>query len=323
LNETKRPGDGVPTLTEELKARARALGFTHAGVARAEVMQNEGAHLRSWLDRGFHAGMKWMAREPERRSDPRIVLPGARSVLVVALNYYTSSIHESAGGVGKISRYAWGDDYHDIVGRRLESLQGWLESRLPAERSLTYVDTGPILEKAWAQRAGLGWIGKNGNVITRDRGSWIFLGVVLTTADLNPDMPATDHCGACTRCIDACPTDAIVAPTVIDSNRCLSYLTIEHRGEITGPVTTQFEGWIYGCDICQDVCPWNIKFARPSPEPGFQAREGQAAPDLKSWAEMTAEDFARRFAGSPIRRAKHSGLLRNIAIVLRGMTRAR
>jgi epoxyqueuosine reductase len=264
--------------------------------------------------------MTWMEREPERRSDPRLVLPGARSVVVVAMNYYTPHRHESAHGAGKISRYAWGDDYHDIVGARLASLQRWLEQRVPAAASLTYVDTGPILEKSWAQRAGLGWIGKHANVITPDRGSWVFLGVILTTALLDPDRPATDHCGTCTRCIEACPTDAIVQPGVVDANRCLSYLTIEHRGEITGPITSQFDGWIYGCDVCQDVCPWNMKFARPSPEAGFQPREGQAAPRLTSWAAMTAEEFAARFAGSPIRRAKFAGLLRNISIVLRGMT---
>jgi epoxyqueuosine reductase len=314
-------GDPMAPLEQELKQQALALGFTHVGIARAEVLHAERQRLAAWLGRGLHAGMKWMERDPDKRTDPGMVLEGACSVVVAAMNYYTPHGHEASPDVGKISRYAWGEDYHTIVVKRLDLLRQWLHERVPESKSLTYADTGPILEKAWAQRAGVGWIGKNGNVITRDRGSWVFLGVMLTTARLQPDRPETDHCGSCTRCIDACPTDAIVESGVIDSNRCISYLTIEHRAAISGPVADQFEGWIYGCDICQDVCPWNVKFARPTTEPGFQPRAGQVAPSLASWAEMTAGEFAERFAGSPIRRTKHAGLIRNIEIVLRTLTR--
>jgi epoxyqueuosine reductase len=316
-----RCGERMPPIEEELKRQARALGFAHAGFARAEALPLERSRLKAWLAKGYQAGMKWMERDPDKRSDPRLVLEGARSVVVVAMNYYTPHVHGAGPEAGKISRYAWGDDYHTILGRKLEALSDWLEERVPGSTCLAYADTGPILEKPWAERSGLGWIGKNGNLITRDEGSWVFLGVMLTTVELAPDAPETDHCGRCTRCIEACPTDAIVEPRVIDSNRCLSYLTIEHRGEIAGPVEDRFEGWIYGCDICQDVCPWNLKFARPADEPGFQPREGSVSPPLASWAEMTAGEFASRFAGSPIRRTKHAGLMRNIGIVLRALTR--
>jgi epoxyqueuosine reductase len=308
----------MPTLTEQVKNQAIALGFSHVGVAAARALEPEGGRLSAWLARGFHAGMKWMERSPERRIDPRNVLRGAKSVIVVAMNYYTDVSHPEAPGTGKISRYAWGDDYHDIVGTRLDRLKTWLRERAPSAEALAYVDTGPVMEKAWAARAGVGWIGKHGNVITRNMGSWVFLGVIITTLELDPDGPATDHCGTCTRCIEACPTDAIVLPGVVDSARCISYLTIEHRGEIAGDVAGQFEGWIYGCDICQDVCPWNVKFATPTSEPGFRPREGNRAPVLDAWAAMDASEFSRRFSKSPIKRTKLAGLLRNVAVALRG-----
>jgi epoxyqueuosine reductase len=215
--------------------------------------------------------------------------------------------------VGKVSRYAWGEDYHRVVLRKLNELQAWVEKEFPGERALAYVDTGPLAEKALAVRAGIGWQGKHTNVITTDRGSWVFLGEVVTTLDIPQDVPALDHCGSCTLCIEACPTGAIVEPYVVDSARCLSYLTIEHRGPVNEPPA--YEGWIYGCDICQDVCPWNEKFAHPSSEPAFQPRQGNVAPRLEEWEKMTEEGFRERFAGSPIRRAKWEGLLRNVRIV--------
>jgi epoxyqueuosine reductase len=198
----------------------------------------------------------------------------------------------------------------------LRSLAGWIESEVPGSVSKAYVDTGPLMEKVWAQRAGIGWIGKHSNLITTELGSWIFLGEVVTTAAFEHDDPAVDHCGTCRLCIDACPTDALSEPYVVDSHRCLSYLTIEHRGEITDEVTGKFEGWIYGCDICQDVCPWNEKHATPSPEPGFAPRAHNRAPVLEEWSIMTEQEFREMFKGSAMKRTKHQGLLRNVRIVL-------
>ncbi len=304
------------TLTERIKAKALELGFTKVGIARAEELTEEALRLRQWLGRGFHASMEWMARNVEKRTDPRRIVPGAKSVICVAMNYFTPTTHVNASGVGKISRYAWGDDYHDIVGDKLKALWGWLQEEFPGVEGRYYVDTGPVMEKVWAQRAGIGWIAKHSNVITQEVGSWVFLGEVITTLELKYDEPATDHCGTCTLCIEACPTEAIVEPYVVDSARCLSYLTIEHRGEIEGDVRERFENWIYGCDICQDVCPWNHKFAAATDEQGFFPREWNVAPRLEAWSGMTQEEFSEKFNRSPIKRTKLAGLKRNIEVVL-------
>jgi epoxyqueuosine reductase len=304
------------TPTERIKSKALELGFTKVGIARADELIEEVGRLQEWLARGYHATMSWMARNVERRSDPRRIVPGARSVICVALNYYTPAEHTEAPGVGKISRYAWGDDYHDIVAEKLKVFWNWLQSEFPGVEGRYYVDTGPVMDKVWAQRAGIGWIAKNSNVITQEVGSWVFLGEVITTLALDYDEPATDHCGTCTLCLDACPTQAIVEPYVVDSTKCLSYLTIEHRGEIDGSVRERFENWIYGCDICQDVCPWNQKFAVETREQGFHPRPENLAPQLEAWIEMTEEEFREKFKRSPVKRAKLAGLKRNIRIVV-------
>lgn len=300
---------------ERIKAFGRGLGFSLIGFTRAVPLEEEGHFLKEWLARGFDATMSWMGRTADKRSDPRRVLEGAKSVIATGYNYYHPISHTNAPDVGKISRYAWGEDYHTIVLKKLEAFAEWLISTHEGCTALAYVDTGPLLEKALAARAGIGWQGKHTNVISQELGSWMFLGEIITTLDLPPDEPAVDHCGTCTLCIDACPTDAIVEPYVVDSGRCLSYLTIEHRGDISGDVRNQFEQWIFGCDICQDVCPWNEKFARPSDEPRFLPRAEHKAPPLQTWSTMTPEEFKARFAGSPVRRAKWEGLMRNIRIV--------
>ena len=299
-----------------IKRHARDLGFTHVGIARAEDLAPEGELLREWLDRGYHAGMKWMTRDPERRSDPREVLPGARSVVAVAMNYYSPEQHAAGPDQGKISRYAWGDDYHDILEKRLFQLEEQMHALLPDAQTRRYADTGPVMDKAWAVRAGIGWLGKHSNVITRDRGSWVFLGEILTTAQLEYDRPIADFCGTCTACIEACPTDAIVEPYVVDANRCISYLTIEHRGEhIPGASRWDFHNWVFGCDICQDVCPWN-SFAVQTAENGFAPREGNLRPDLHELAEIEDSAFRERFRKSPVKRCKPSGMRRNARTVL-------
>ncbi len=302
------------TSTERIKEKALDLGFTKVGVAKAEPLAAEAGHLQEWLSRGYHASMAWMSRGVDKRTDPRIVLPGAKSVICVALNYNTPTQHPNERGVGKISRYAWGDDYHDILTPKLKQLWEWMEQEFPGMGGRYYVDTGPVMDKVWAQRAGIGWIAKHTNVITPEVGSWVFLGELITTMELDYDQAATDHCGTCSLCVEACPTDAIVEPYVVDANKCLSYLTIEHRGDIPGDVVNQFENWIYGCDICQDVCPWNQKFSTASSDDRFSPRPFNVAPKLDEWREMSQADFTTKFKGSAIKRTKLEGLRRNVRL---------
>ncbi len=295
-----------------VKGAALEFGFSHVGIARADVPLREARALGEWLEKKYHATMGWMERTRDRREDPSLLLPGVKSVIAVGMNYYTPYSH--ANERGKISRYAWGDDYHAVLGERLGRFQEWLRENFPASRFLWYADTGAVMDKVWAQRAGIGWEGKHTNVITSDMGSWVFLGEVLTTLELDPDAPATDHCGTCTLCIEACPTGAIVEPYVVDANLCISYLTIEHRGEF--PPGARLDGWLFGCDVCQDVCPWNTKFARAAEGQHFQPRQGNLDPPLESWEGMSQVEFEKQFAGSAIRRAKWSGFVRNVRELL-------
>ena len=308
------------SLTSLIRARAQELGIQKIGIARAERLDIEGERLRQWVERGYSGSMSWMGRNVERRVDPREVLTGANSVLVAAVNYYTDIQHSDDPSTGKISRYAWGDDYHDVVKKKLDLLLEYIKTVCPDAEGRVYVDTGPIMEKVWAQRAGIGWEGKHTNVISIEYGSWIFLGEILLTLELEYDAPALDHCGTCTLCIDVCPTDAISEPYVVDSNRCISYLTIEHRGEIAVSLGENFDRWVYGCDICQDVCPWNEKFASPSSTDAFLPRERNIAPPLAGLIGMTQEEFSRSFSKSPIKRTKLSGLQRNARVVAKTST---
>lgn len=304
-------------LTEEVKARARAFGFQKVGVVRAEALTGERARLEEWLARGHQAGMSWMARDVARRTDPRELLAGARSVVVVALNYFTPHEHTREQGTGKISRYAWGDDYHDVLGERLRSLLDSVRALAPEVQGKVCVDAQPSMDKAWAVRAGLGWIGKHTNLITREYGSWVFLGELILDVELEYDSArGDDHCGTCTLCIEACPTGAIVEPYVVDSALCISHATIELRDpELPGDVAPNLEGWLYGCDTCQDVCPWN-RFEQPSDEPRFEPRPGNVSPALGEIVSLTHESYVERFRRSPIKRAKLSGLQRNARALL-------
>jgi epoxyqueuosine reductase len=302
-----------PHFTTRLKERALALGFDKVGIVPAAPLDTERARLEEWLQRGYHGEMSWMARDPERRTDPRLLMPEARSVVVVALNYFTPHAHEDADPArGKISRYAWGDDYHDVVGGKLKELLAWIKAECPAAEGKPCVDIQPMMDKAWAVRAGLGWIGKHTNLITRELGSWVFLGELLVNLELEYDaVPSEDHCGTCTLCLEACPTGAITEPYVVDSNRCISYATIELRApEIPASVATNLEGWLYGCDICQDVCPWN-RFEQPTTETRFEPREGHVAANLSDLLALTPDAYAARFRRTAIKRAKLHGLQRN------------
>ena len=295
-------------LTAAIKRRARELGFDKVGVARAGALAGEGARLREWLGRGYAGTMGWMERSADKRADPSLHLESARSVVCVALNYYTPHPHGGAPGTGKVSRYAWGDDYHDVLGEKLRALLAWVRERVPGVEGKIAVDSSPVMDKAWARRAGLGWIGKHSNLITPEMGSWVFLGELLLSAELEYDEPAVpDQCGSCTACIDACPTGAIVEPYVVDANRCISYATIELRDESL-PYDTG--GWVYGCDICQDVCPWN-RFQQETDEGRFQPRDGFVEPDLGALEGLTPEAFASKFRRSPMKRAKLYGIKRN------------
>jgi len=317
MTEALREAPAPALLTEALKKRAAELGFQKVGVVRAEALREEGARLEEWLRRGFHGEMAWMARAPERRTDPSLFLPGARSVVVVAMNYYTPHEHTGGPGTGKISRYAWGDDYHDVLGERLRELLAFVKELAPEAEGKVCVDAQPTMDKAWAVRAGLGWIGKHTNLITRDYGSWVFLGEIILDIELEYDARREeDHCGTCTLCIDSCPTGAITEPYVVDSKRCLSYATIELRApELPPEVHGHLDGWLYGCDVCQDVCPWN-RFEQETGEPRFQPRPDSVSADLLKIVELTPEDFAARFRRSPVKRAKLSGLQRNARALL-------
>jgi epoxyqueuosine reductase len=310
-------GTSPRELARLIKERAAAEGFEKAGIVPARTLDREFDQLGEWLRRGYQGEMKWMARDPEMRTDPRKLFPAARSVIVVAKNYYTPAQHESDDETGKVSRYAWGDDYHEVVGARLHSLLAWIKEIIPAAEGKVCVDIQPMLDKAWAVRAGLGWLGKHTNVITTEYGSWVFIGELLLNLELEYDtQQVEDHCGSCTLCIDACPTAAITEPYVLDSNKCISYATIELRAaEIPAEVKENLDGWLYGCDVCQDVCPWN-RFAQVTDETRFQPRAGNVNAELSQVLELTPETYADRFRSSSMKRAKLAGLQRNARAVL-------
>ncbi|HEY0078229.1 MAG TPA: tRNA epoxyqueuosine(34) reductase QueG [Pyrinomonadaceae bacterium] len=304
-------------LSARIRERALALGFDAVGIVEAAPLDAERERLEEWLARGFAGEMQWMARDTARRTDPRMLLPSARSIVVVALNYYTPHRHGDDPSTGKISRYAWGDDYHDVLGDKLRQLLAWIKEEWPGTEGKVCVDAQPTMDKAWAVRAGLGWIGKHSNLITREHGSWVFLGELLLSLELEYDArPSEDHCGTCTLCLEACPTAAIVEPYVVDSSKCISYATIELRREsLPEEVAERLEGWLYGCDICQDICPWN-RFQQPTAEARFEPREGSVSAPLAKILELTPEAYAERFRRSPVKRAKLTGLQRNARALL-------
>jgi epoxyqueuosine reductase len=303
-------------LRDQIKAEATALGFDLVGFTSAEPLAHS-ERLRSWVAQGFAGEMGYMSRDVDKRVDPSRVWPEVRSIIVLGMNYYTSSaMPEASPGRGWIARYAWGQDYHTVLGDKLQALVAFIRDQEGGDaQARWYVDTGPILERELAWRAGLGWPGKNTNLINRRVGSWLFLGAILLNRDLVYDAPAPAHCGTCTRCLVACPTRALVAPGVLDSRRCISYLTIELRGAIPRELRPLMGTHIFGCDICQAVCPWNRQ-APVSSQPAFQPRAGFAAPELIPLLRLSDDEFRSRFRGTPITRAKRRGFLRNVAVAL-------
>lgn len=306
-------------LSRRIKENAFGEGFEKVGIVPAERLIGEHDRLLAWLERGYQGEMAWMARDPEQRTDPRKLFPAARSVVVVAKNYYTTHKHTDDPATGKVSRYAWGDDYHEVIVAKLRSLLAWIKDEVPQAEGKVCVDIQPMMDKAWGQRAGLGWIGKHTNLITTEYGSWVFIGELLLNIDLEYETEiVADHCGSCTLCIDACPTNAITEPYVVDSNKCISYATIELREPtIPNEVARNLEGWLYGCDICQDVCPWN-RFEQMTDEPRFQPRAGNVNAPLAEVLELTTEAYSERFRHSAMKRAKLAGLQRNARALLEG-----
>ncbi len=295
-----------------IKQKALELGFDRVGIAPAEPPPHT-SFLDQWLSSGFAGKMEYMERYREKRKDPREILPNARSVICVLLNYYTGSppppVKEP---YGRVARYAWGEDYHEVMKEKLWKLVKSVEA---ITQGRVYVDTGPVLERDLASRAGLGWIGKHTNLIHRDLGSWVFLGEIITDAELEYDEPVKERCGRCSRCIPACPTGAIVAPYKLDARRCISYLTIELRGSIPKELRPLIGNWVFGCDLCQEVCPWNRR-AKVTQEDRFQPARGVPFPNLVALLNISEEEFRQLFRNSPIKRAKRQGIRRNAAVAL-------
>lgn len=322
------PGYDPARLARGLKAEALRVGFDGVGIAEAGPLDEEARRLEAWLAQGRHGGsdgaMTWMERNFEKRVDPTVLVPGARSVVSVFASYVQPG--RQPGGedpeAAKISRYAWGDDYHDVLKEKLAELFDWLDTRTGGAGGRAFVDSAPVMDKAWAQRAGLGWQGKNTNLLTRTHGSFVFLGELIVDVPLAPDDPFTaDHCGSCTRCLDACPTGALDAPYQIDGSRCISYWTIEHRGpDLPDELAEQFGTWAFGCDICQDVCPWT-KFSQPTRDARFLPREGVPNTPAREWAEINLEAWRERFRRSPVKRTKYEGFLRNMENAARNAER--
>ncbi len=299
-----------PLSNIQIKQKALELGFHKIGIASANELGSEINRLQTWLDKGYQADLEWMANP--KRQDLKQVMPEVQSVICVALNYYTPHQHSENTEIGKISRYGWGRDYHKVIHKKLKALANWLQEQEKEILTRYYVDTGPIMEKALAEQAGLGWIGKNGNLITREYGSWVFLGEVLTNIELTSDRPHTEHCGSCTRCLEACPTNAIVEPFVVNANLCIAYHTIENRNaELPAQIKSNLKGWVAGCDICQDVCPWNQRFAQETNVDEFQPYPNNLAPQLTELAKISEQDWNRQFPASALRRIKPEMLQRN------------
>jgi epoxyqueuosine reductase len=281
------------------------------GIAKAEPTPKEKTDLESWLMQDHHATMEWIVKRKKERGDIQTYFPEAKSVISIGLNYFVGKDQSNIHSDYKLSNYAWGDDYHDVIKKRLFQLLGWIKETHHDVKGIVCTDTSPVMDKVWAQRAGLGWLGKHTNLITRDHGSWLFLGELILDIELDYDASFNDDlCGSCTACIDACPTQAL-DEYQIDAGKCISYLTIEHRGKLPEN-QNDLQGWIYGCDICQDVCPWNEKFSETANIPEFQPRQEILNWTNEDWQNLDEEQFRKLFKGSAVKRTKYVGLKRNI-----------
>ena len=301
--------------TQWIKEEALRLGFDSIGVSKAEFLEDEAPRLESWLQNGFHGQMSYMENHFDKRLDPTLLMPGAKSVISLTYNYFPKEFQREDSY--KLSKYAYGEDYHSVVRDKLRDLVASMQKRLGSFHARVFTDSAPIMERSWAQRSGLGWIGKHSLLINKSKGSYFFLAEIITDLELQADTPfSTDHCGTCTRCVDACPTQAIIPDKTVDASKCISYFTIELKDEIPAEFREKFEDWMFGCDICLDVCPWN-RFSLPHSEPRFEPRSEILQYSKKDWEEITEDLFKDLFANSAVERTKFSGLKRNLKFIKR------
>ncbi|UYQ91025.1 tRNA epoxyqueuosine(34) reductase QueG [Chitinophaga horti] len=303
----------VEKYTQFIKQRTRELGFDYCGIAKAEQLDEDAYRLEQWLNKGMHGNMQYMENYFDKRIDPRKLVDNAQSVITLLLNYYPPE--QQTEGAPKIAKYAYGKDYHEVIRARLNQLLSEMSEQIGEIHGRGFVDSAPVLERSWAKRSGLGWIGKNGNLIHKQAGSFFFIATLIVDVPLLYDPITGDYCGSCTRCLDACPTGALTAPTVVDGSRCISYFTIELKDQlIPDKMKGQFEDWMFGCDICQDVCPWN-RFAKPHNDLDFTPVPEVLNFSTKQWEEMTEEEFKKIFRQSPLKRSKYAGIRRNLKFI--------
>ena len=305
-----------PKYSQLIKDEALRLGFMQCGIAKATFLEEEAPRLELWLKNEHHGQMGYMENHFDKRLDPRLLVDDAKSVISLTLNYFPEE-SQADPNAPKISKYAYGTDYHTVIKDKLFLLLSFIEENIGAVHGRAFVDSAPVLDRAWAKRSGIGWVGKNSNIISKKSGSFFFLAELIVDLELEYDAPfATDHCGTCTKCIDACPTDAILNPFIIDANKCISYLTIELKEEIPNSFDNKMENWMFGCDICQDVCPWN-RFSVPHSEPQFKPRENLLEMKREDWLDITEDVFKQIFKNSAVKRTKFKGLTRNIDFIKR------
>lgn len=295
--------------TNSIKTEAKRLGFLSCGISKADFLEEEAPRLEKWLNKNMHGEMGYMENHFDKRLDPRKLVEGSKSVISLLLNYYPEETQRE--DAYKISKYAYGQDYHHIIKNKLRQLQEFITEEIGEVNGRAFVDSAPVLDKAWAAKSGLGWIGKNSNLLTQQVGSFYFIAELIVDIELEYDHAVTDHCGTCTACLDACPTQAIVEPYVVDGSKCISYFTIELKNELPNEMKGSFDDWMFGCDVCQDVCPWN-RFSKSHNEPLFNPHPELLSMSKKDWEEITLEVFQKVFKKSAVKRTKFSGLTRNI-----------
>jgi epoxyqueuosine reductase len=292
-----------------IKKESKRLGFLSCGISKADFLETEASRLESWLKKGMHGEMSYMENHFDKRLDPRLLVDGAKSVISLLLNYYPTEVQNKESY--KISKYAYGQDYHFVIKDKLKDLLKFIQTEIGEVNGRVFVDSAPVLDKAWAAKSGLGWIGKNANLITKQVGSFYFIAELIIDLELEYDTPTTDHCGSCTACLDACPTQAIVQPYVVDGSKCISYFTIELKNQIPQEMKGKFDDWMFGCDVCQDACPWN-RFSKPHNEPLFNPNPALLSYTKNDWEEITEDIFKKIFKNSAVKRTKIEGLKRNV-----------
>ena len=295
--------------TNLIKKEAKRLGFLSCGISKAEFLEDEAPRLENWLNKNMHGEMSYMANHFDKRLDPTLLVQDSKSVVSLLLNYFPEETQTNE--TYKISKYAYGEDYHFVIKDKLKQLLNFIQNEIGEVHGRAFTDSAPVLDKSWAAKSGLGWIGKHSNLITKSNGSFYFIAELIIDLELDYDYAVTDHCGSCTACLDACPTQAITEPYVVDGSKCISYFTIELKNEIPSDMKGKFDDWMFGCDICQDVCPWN-RFSKPHKEPLFNSSKELLTMSKKEWEEITEEVFQKTFEKSAVKRTKYSGLIRNI-----------